>query len=260
MNYNKIIFLLALLCASVGVIFGTDTVYGAGKDYGQSKTADVAGLPKTGDIPSIIGNVVGAGLSLISVLFFILMIYAGIMWMTARGDETHSKKALDTIFAAIIGIIIVLAAYAITNFVLTSVSGGVGGGGSPTTPADDAECKAKGANYACVEGANDTKCESGTIQTGLCHGQYGATSIKCCVPKGSNVGECKLKTPGDIDLCSDKKDQGSCTAGGVCDWIPPTPDGVCKDIIAGDGIDCALETEPGSCDGWGPTVCLWEPK
>lgn len=160
-NLNKKKLLLpGFLLAIFGVFFGASIVFT--QDYGLKATADVAKLTTTGDIPGVIGNVVGAGLSLISVLFFILMIYAGIKWMTARGDEGRAKESLDTIFAAIIGIIIVLAAYAITNFVLSSVKDGVENNTTQTPTA----CAEKYPGYSCN---TDTLCVANTIKTdGLC--------------------------------------------------------------------------------------------
>lgn len=178
MRNNKIFFLLGFLIAIFSVVFFTHSVFAVSNDYGLKATAQEAALPTSGDIPAIIGNVVGAGLSFISVLFFILMIYAGIIWMTARGDDARSKKALDTIFAAVIGIVIVLAAYAITNFVLKSI--GTGGGGS--TDPDDAQCKKNGAAFACVEDAViNTTCKADPLP-GLCHGKYSAATTLCCEP------------------------------------------------------------------------------
>ena len=68
-------------------------------------------------IPGAIGKILGAGLSLIGVLFLILMIYAGFRWMLARGNEAEVEKAKRLIEAAIAGLIIVIVAYAITTFI-----------------------------------------------------------------------------------------------------------------------------------------------
>lgn len=105
--------------------------------YGLEETADKAGLKQTGpeELPTLIGSVLGTGLSLVGVLFFALMLYGGLTWMLARGNSEQESKALDTITAAIIGIIIVLASYAITNFVFKSV--GPGGGTSSGGGGDD---------------------------------------------------------------------------------------------------------------------------
>ncbi|MFA6994813.1 MAG: hypothetical protein WC249_00140 [Patescibacteria group bacterium] len=63
------------------------------------------------------GGIVGIILSFIGVLFLGLMIYAGIMWMMAQGNEQQITKAKDLITNSIIGLIIVFAAYAITTFI-----------------------------------------------------------------------------------------------------------------------------------------------
>ena len=101
-------------------------------NYGLDITAQASGLDKVAphDVTVIIGNVIGNALSLVSVIFFILMIYGGFRWMLSRGHEEDTKKALDTIVGAFIGIIIVLASYAITNFVFNSL----GKGSAVTTP------------------------------------------------------------------------------------------------------------------------------
>ncbi len=69
------------------------------------------------DIPDAIGKIVGAALAFVGILFLLLMIYGGFTWMIARGNEQEVAKAKDLITAAVIGLIIVLSAYAITNYI-----------------------------------------------------------------------------------------------------------------------------------------------
>lgn len=92
---------------------GSDDCYGL--NTSDSKVAANIGRGK--DIPTIIGKVVGAGLAFVGVLFFILMIYGGLLWMTAQGNEQQVTKAKDLIIAAVVGLIIVLSAYAITAYI-----------------------------------------------------------------------------------------------------------------------------------------------
>jgi preprotein translocase subunit SecG len=75
-------------------------------------------------------------LSLLGVIFVILMILGGYNWMTAGGDESKVEKARNTIQRAVIGLAIVLLAYAITYFIFTVMpgSGEIEAGGSGTTP------------------------------------------------------------------------------------------------------------------------------
>lgn len=72
-------------------------------------------------IDPIIGNVIMLITSFLGVIFLALMLYAGFTWMTAGGDEKKVTKASGMMVAAIIGLIIVAAAYAITYFVFTNV-------------------------------------------------------------------------------------------------------------------------------------------
>ncbi|MBI2459496.1 MAG: hypothetical protein HYV53_03015 [Parcubacteria group bacterium] len=72
----------------------------------------------TNSLAGIVGIVIQAFLGLLGVIFLVYMIYAGYAWMTAQGDEEKVTKAKDTIQRAIIGLIIIIAAYAISYFVL----------------------------------------------------------------------------------------------------------------------------------------------
>lgn len=80
------------------------------------------------DLGQTVGSIIAIVLSLIGTIFLVLLIYAGILWMTARGDSEQVSKSKDIIRAAIIGLVIVLSAYAITYFVAGRLSGTATGG------------------------------------------------------------------------------------------------------------------------------------
>ena len=149
---------------------------------GADTTAGQAGLEST-DINVTIASIVGNLLSMIGVLFFILMLYGGILWMTARGDTDQTQKAMNTLIAATVGIVIVLASYAITDFVL----GSIGGGSSDNNPSDQntvTSCSQRGnaqcmniRNCAGVSGNSESKlketCDnSNWCQRNLCSGNW----------------------------------------------------------------------------------------
>jgi len=67
-----------------------------------------------------ISAILTVALSFLGVIFLLLMIFGGILWMTARGNEKNVDRAKTIIFDSIIGLVIIIAAYAITYFV-TSV-------------------------------------------------------------------------------------------------------------------------------------------
>ncbi len=64
-----------------------------------------------------IGDIIAIVLSFVGVLFLVLIIFAGIKWMTAGGNDQAIEKAKSLIVNAVIGLLIVLFAYAITNFI-----------------------------------------------------------------------------------------------------------------------------------------------
>lgn len=85
----------------------------------DSITTEVATQANFGqvDIGVLISQIIRIVLSFLGIIFLVLMILAGFRWMTAAGNEETVKKAQGTIKTAIIGLVIVLAAYAITYFV-----------------------------------------------------------------------------------------------------------------------------------------------
>ena len=74
-------------------------------------------------VESIISTIIQIALSFLGVIFLILMIYGGSIWMTAQGNEQDVEKAKNLITAAIIGLIIVLSAYAISYLVINKLGG-----------------------------------------------------------------------------------------------------------------------------------------
>jgi len=93
-------------------------------DYGLGTTAGKIGYDTTGEkagISSQVGLAVGVALAGIGLLFLGLMIYGGVRWMTAMGEEEKVTKARGAMIAATIGIVLVVSAYAISRFVLEKV-------------------------------------------------------------------------------------------------------------------------------------------
>lgn len=71
---------------------------------------------------SIIANIIETALGLLGVIFILLIVYGGILWMTSGGEEQKIEKAQKIIKNAIIGLIITIAAYAISYFVIAALS------------------------------------------------------------------------------------------------------------------------------------------
>src|SRR5688572_5421507 len=90
-----------------------------------NSTAGSAGLTSK-PLPQLVGSFIAAALGLLGVILVVLVIYAGFIWMTAQGNDEKIKKAKGMITSAIIGMIIIFAAYAITNFVVGALSTSIG--------------------------------------------------------------------------------------------------------------------------------------
>ena len=85
-------------------------------------TGGAAGYDTTKDsVLPIVANIVNIVYGLIGVIFFILIIYGGILWMTAGGKDEQVKKAQNIIQRSAIGLFIVVLAYAITYFILKQI-------------------------------------------------------------------------------------------------------------------------------------------
>ncbi len=75
------------------------------------------------NIPTMVALIIQIFLGFLGINFVIQMIFAGVEWMNAGGDEKKTKSARDRILHSVIGIIILTSAYVITNFVLTQLAG-----------------------------------------------------------------------------------------------------------------------------------------
>jgi hypothetical protein len=91
-------------------------------ETGLEATRGAAGLPAGRTIPQLAGTIIKSLLGLLGVVFFLLMVYGGFIWMKARGNEKEVERAKNILTDAIIGIVIVAAAYAITVFIIRALA------------------------------------------------------------------------------------------------------------------------------------------
>lgn len=84
----------------------------------------------TTSLPIIIARVIRAIIGVIGIIFVCLVVYAGFLYLTAAGNPEATKKAKRIISQAIIGLIITLSAFAITQFILNGLlrASGLGNG------------------------------------------------------------------------------------------------------------------------------------
>ncbi len=122
---SKTIKQILIILVLVFILILPYFVFAADSNSVLGKLQNIAGqggytTQGTGDeykFAEILGLVVSGFLSLLGIIFIGEIIYAGYNWMTARGEEQKIEKAHDTIRRAIIGLVVIVGAYAIWAFV-----------------------------------------------------------------------------------------------------------------------------------------------
>ncbi len=89
----------------------------AGNAYSGSTSGEGSGT----QLASIISGIIGTALSLLGIIFLVLIVYSGYIYLTAAGDESKVETAKHTITRSIIGLAIVLCAFAISAFVVPAI-------------------------------------------------------------------------------------------------------------------------------------------
>ena len=102
--------LLSATLVSAADPFGVDVVGGATSLTGQGA-----------DLRVTIGNIIKVALSFLGVIAIVIVLIGGFKYMTSGGDDTKTAAARNYIISGIIGLAIVLSAYAITSFVMTQL-------------------------------------------------------------------------------------------------------------------------------------------
>lgn len=88
---------------------------------------DAAGFGEQ-PLETTIGTLINVFLGILGVIFLILIIYAGFLWMTAAGNDSQVGKAKNIMITSVVGLVILLSAYAISDFVITQLSEATGTG------------------------------------------------------------------------------------------------------------------------------------
>lgn len=80
-------------------------------------------------IPTV-ARIINILLGFLGVLAVILVLWAGFKWMTAAGDEQQINDAKKIMSGGVIGLMIILVAYAITAFVINQLTEATGYNGA----------------------------------------------------------------------------------------------------------------------------------
>ena len=83
---------------------------------------DTARVSSSRTLPEIIGSIINAALGFLGIILLGYLLFAGFLWMTSGGSEEKAGQAQTMIKNAIIGLIIIVASFAISNFVLSQLT------------------------------------------------------------------------------------------------------------------------------------------
>lgn len=78
-------------------------------------------------IPQIVARIINWVLPLTGSLLLLMFVYGGFQWFTAGGEADKVKKATQTMTNAVIGMAIIVGAYAIVNFLVKGFGNALGG-------------------------------------------------------------------------------------------------------------------------------------
>lgn len=114
-KYSVLAMLLAAIIVPVAAGAQTALPTNLGLDY-----ATATGLG-TQDVRVTISNIINVAMGLLGIIAVVLILYGGFKWMTSGGAEDKVKAAKQLIIQGVIGLVVILSAYAIAQFVITSL-------------------------------------------------------------------------------------------------------------------------------------------
>lgn len=81
---------------------------GSSEDFGRVTTLTV---------PDIITGLIRGALVIAAIIFFFILVMGGIKWIASGGDKGATEGARNQITAALVGLVIVFAAWAIVQLI-----------------------------------------------------------------------------------------------------------------------------------------------
>ncbi|MBU2509263.1 MAG: MMCAP2_0565 family pilin-like conjugal transfer protein [Patescibacteria group bacterium] len=128
-KYNRVISLLIAFAMSAvlagGILPAQAQGLGGALKSGLEQATPAELKAGQTELPVIVGNIISTVIGILGVVLLIYLILGGYKYMTARGDSKKVTEAIDTIRNAIIGLIIVVLAFAIAGFVIDALTSAV---------------------------------------------------------------------------------------------------------------------------------------
>ncbi len=104
-----------------GLVCGKDADNTCKCMYANEVLQTQSGMSST-PLPTVVGNVIKVILGLTGTIALIFIIWGGIRWMVSKGDASKIADARKLMVAGVIGLAIIAAAYAISDFVIKQIT------------------------------------------------------------------------------------------------------------------------------------------
>lgn len=117
----------AILSLMIAILWMPMTLHATGLGKSSdllSQTASKTGIDTSAEVEDVVGAGIRTALTLVGLIFMVLMVYAGFLWMTSRGEETQVEKAKKIVYTSLVGLVLVVGAYAITVLVTSRLASG----------------------------------------------------------------------------------------------------------------------------------------
>ncbi|TSC83674.1 MAG: hypothetical protein G01um101413_944 [Parcubacteria group bacterium Gr01-1014_13] len=73
------------------------------------------------DIRVTVASIIRTAMGLLGIVAVVIILIGGFKWMTAGGNEEQTGEAKKWIFSGVIGLAIILSAYALATFIINSL-------------------------------------------------------------------------------------------------------------------------------------------
>jgi len=128
------LFLLGVVFVFVCIFFIDVSIVRAQADTLGIEQIDQNSVLASEDIRIIIVRIINTLLGLLGIVTVVLMVYAGYIIMTAAGSEERIAQGRKIMINAVIGLIIIMSAWAITKFIINALSGAAKGNPNGENP------------------------------------------------------------------------------------------------------------------------------
>lgn len=85
------------------------------------EVAEEIGVSGETPLQTTIARIINVALGLLGIVAVVIILIGGFKWMTSGGSEEKVGEAKKLLMAGVIGLIIILAAYAIATFVINAL-------------------------------------------------------------------------------------------------------------------------------------------